>query len=107
MVIGTKMLYIIQDEKDISLSYGTDCAYYILGKEIRLPTTEGLKSFVLASAPNNSNLQLTDIKKELVNHQSQLDDLAQNISAIKTLFLPTKKEDSINEGTETTPTRTF
>lgn len=45
MVIA-KMLYLIQNENEMSYQYGSDVAYCIGGKEVRILTPSGIKYFV-------------------------------------------------------------
>lgn len=46
-MITSKMLYMIQDERELAYMYGgPDAAYCIGGREIRMPVPGGIKVFI-------------------------------------------------------------
>ena len=84
-MITSKMLYMIQDERELAYMYGgPDAAYCIGGREIRMPVPGGIKVFIdrdtisqqnlwaiptyinVKQAINNTNHRLST-KKKIVN----------------------------------------
>lgn len=62
-MVGAKMLYLVENESEMSYAYGPDAAYCIGGKEIRVPTPAGVKVFV--AKETQPSVDLNDILARL------------------------------------------
>ena len=108
-MITSKMLYLVQDERELAYMYaGPDAAYCINGREIRMPVTGGIKVFIdrdLISQQNNqmksqtlSNQSTTgnnqfDIEQAINKINERIESMQNIISELSNK----NKEESLNE----------
>ncbi len=101
-MITTRVLYMVQDEREIPYMYNPqDCAVCIAGKEIRLMCPGGMKIFVEkvqapASVPQPTSSSLEEIVKK---QGEQLTLLAEKLEQL------CKKEETQNDQPKTSSTR--
>lgn len=82
-MITTRVLYMVQDEREIPYMYNPqDCAVCIAGKEIRLMYPGGMKIFVEKVQPAAAPQQASSLEETVKKQGEQLAALAEKLNQL-------------------------
>lgn len=80
-MITSKMLYMIQDERELAYMYGgPDAAYCIGGREIRMPVPGGIKVFIDRDLVSQQNIAA---KPTQINIEQAMNNINERVSSIE------------------------
>lgn len=80
-MITSKMLYMIQDERELAYMYGgPDAAYCIGGREIRMPVPGGIKVFIDRDLVSQQNIAA---KPTQINIEQAMNNMNERVSSIE------------------------
>lgn len=80
-MIGARMLYLIQKESEMTCGFGSDVAYCIAGKQIRIPTPNGTKIFIEKEQAAALVQPQPNANDELIQKMTQLEKRIQKLES--------------------------
>ena len=97
-MITSKMLYMIQDERELAYMYGgPDAAYCIGGREIRMPVPGGIKVFIDRDTISQQNLAAKPTQINIEQVMSNMNERMSSIEKIVNELAAKIKEEPSND----------